>query len=74
MYTIILAYEFRELPFKVNMVCPGYNKADFTADQGTSTVKEARQRIAKYALIDQNGQTGKFISEEYFLEPASCPW
>lgn len=74
MYTINLAYELRNSPFKVNMVCPGYTQTDFTGHQGTSTVQEAGQRIAKYALIDQNGPTGKFISEEYFPEPASCPW
>jgi len=74
MYTVNLAYELRELPFKVNMVCPGYTKTDFTGHQGTSTVQEAGQRIAKYALISQDGPTGKFISEEYFPEPASCPW
>lgn len=74
MYTVNLAYELRDLPFKVNMVCPGYTKTDFTSHQGTSTVEEAGQRIAKYALIGQDGPTGKFISEEYFPEPASCPW
>jgi NAD(P)-dependent dehydrogenase (short-subunit alcohol dehydrogenase family) len=74
MYTINLAYELRNSPFKVNMVCPGYTQTDFTGHQGTSTVQEAGQRIAKYALIDQSGPTGKFISEEYFPEPASCPW
>ena len=74
MYTINLAYDLRDTPFKVNMVCPGYTKTDFTGHQGTSTVQEAGQRIAKYGLIGQNGPTGKFISEEYFPEPASCPW
>lgn len=74
MYTVNLAYDLRDLPFKVNMVCPGYTKTDFTGHQGTSTVQEAGGRIAKYALIGQDGPTGKFISEEYFPEPASCPW
>ncbi|MDR3711202.1 MAG: SDR family oxidoreductase [Puia sp.] len=74
MYTVNLAYELRNLPFKVNMVCPGYTKTDFTRHQGTSTVQEAGQRIAKYALIGPDGPTGKYISEEYFPEPASCPW
>jgi len=74
MYTVNLAYELRARPFKVNMVCPGYTKTDFTGHQGTSTVQEAGQRIAKYALIGQDGPTGKFISEEYFPEPGSCPW
>lgn len=74
MYTINLAYELRDTLFKVNAVCPGYTQTDFTNQQGTSTAEEAGQRIVKYALIDQNGPTGKFISEEYFPEPASCPW
>lgn len=74
MYTVNLAYDLRETAFKVNMVCPGYTQTDFTAHQGTSTVQEAGQRIARYALIDEQGPTGKFISEEYFPEPASCPW
>jgi NAD(P)-dependent dehydrogenase (short-subunit alcohol dehydrogenase family) len=74
MYTVNLAYELRDTPFKVNAVCPGWTQTDFTHHQGTSTVEEAGQRIVKYALIDQNGPTGKFFSEEYFPEPANCPW
>lgn len=74
MYTINLAYQLRDTPFKVNAVCPGYTKTDFTGHQGTSTVEEAGQRIVKYALIGQDGPTGKFFSEEYFPEPANCPW
>ena len=74
MYTVNLAYDLRDTAFKVNMVCPGYTQTDFTNHQGTSTVEEAGQRIAKYALIGADGPTGKYISEEYFPEPASCPW
>ena len=74
MYTVNLAYTLRDTPFKVNAVCPGWTKTDFTNNQGTSTVEEAGLRIAKYALIGPDGPTGKFISEEYFPEPASCPW
>ena len=74
MYTINLAYELQDTAFKVNAVCPGYTKTDFTNHQGTSTVEEAGQRIAKYALLDQDGPTGKFFSEEYFPAPATCPW
>lgn len=74
MYTINLAYELRDTPFKVNAVCPGYTQTDFTNHQGTSTVEEAGARIIKYAMIGENGPTGKFFSEEYFPEPANCPW
>ncbi|SHN41876.1 SDR family oxidoreductase [Chitinophaga sp. CF418] len=74
MYTVNLAYELRNTSFKVNAVCPGWTQTDFTNHQGTSTPAEAGQRIAKYALIGQDGPTGKYFSEEYFAEPANCPW
>lgn len=74
MYTINLAYELRDTTFKVNAVCPGYTKTDFTGHQGTSTVEEAGQRIVKYALLGPDGPTGKYFSEEYFPAPATCPW
>lgn len=74
MYTLNLAYELRDTPFKVNAVCPGYTKTDFTGHQGSSTVEEAGQRIVKYALIGPDGPTGKYFSEEYFPAPATCPW
>ncbi|UOQ52942.1 SDR family oxidoreductase [Hymenobacter cellulosivorans] len=74
MYTINLAHALRGTAFKVNAVCPGYTKTDFTGHQGTSTVEEAGQRIVKYALIGPDGPTGKYFSEEYFPAPATCPW
>ena len=74
MYTVNLAHELRSTPFKVNAVCPGYTKTDFTGHQGTSTVEEAGARIAKYALLGPDGPTGKYFSEEYFPAPATCPW
>ena len=74
MYTVNLAYELRDTPFKVNVVCPGYTQTDFTGHQGTSTPQEAGLRIAKFAMIGQDGPTGQFFSEEYFPAPANCPW
>lgn len=74
MYTINLAYELRHTSFKVNAVCPGYTQTDFTNHHGTSTVVQAGERIVKYATIGSDGPTGKFFSEEYFPEPANCPW
>jgi NAD(P)-dependent dehydrogenase (short-subunit alcohol dehydrogenase family) len=74
MYTVNLAHALRDTPFKVNAVCPGYTKTDFTGHQGTSTVEEAGERIVKYALLGPDGPTGKYFSEEYFPAPATCPW
>jgi NAD(P)-dependent dehydrogenase (short-subunit alcohol dehydrogenase family) len=74
MYTINLAYELRDTPFKVNAVCPGFVATDFNGHRGTGTVQEAGTRIAKYAMIHENGPTGKFISEEHNPETGDCPW
>ncbi|UPK67409.1 SDR family oxidoreductase [Chitinophaga filiformis] len=74
MYTINLAYELRDTLFKVNAVCPGWTQTDFTNHQGTSTPEQAGARIVKYAMIGQDGPTGKFFSEEYFPAPQTCPW
>lgn len=74
MYTLNLAYELRDTPFKVNAVCPGYIKTDINNHSGTGTVEEAGQRILKYALLGPAGPTGQFISEAYLPAPATCPW
>lgn len=73
MYTIHLAYELRDTLFKVNAVCPGYTKTDFTGQNG-GKVEVAGRRIVKYALIDQNGPTGKFFSEESNPDGGEIPW
>lgn len=74
MYTINLAYELRDTPFKVNAVCPGFVATDFNGHRGTGTVEQGGSRIAKYAMIGESGPTGKFISEEYNPETGETPW
>jgi NAD(P)-dependent dehydrogenase (short-subunit alcohol dehydrogenase family) len=74
MYTVVLAYELKDTNFKVNAVCPGYTKTDFNGHRGPGTVEEAGKRIVKYALMDQEGPTGKFFSEENNPETGEIPW
>ncbi len=74
MYTINLAYELRDTNFKVNAVSPGFTKTDFNNHRGTGTVEDAGKRIVKYAVIDQNGPTGKFFCEETNPETGKIPW
>ncbi|MBS7566685.1 SDR family oxidoreductase [Mucilaginibacter sp. Bleaf8] len=74
MYTIDLAYQLKDTDFKVNAVCPGFVATDFNEHRGTGTVQEGGTRIAKYAMIDPDGPTGKFISEEYNPETGETPW
>ncbi|WP_308993735.1 SDR family oxidoreductase [Mariniflexile litorale] len=73
MYTIHLAYELRDTDFKVNAVCPGYTSTDFTFQNG-GKVEIAGNRIVKYALIDKDGPTGTFFSEETNPETSEIPW
>jgi NAD(P)-dependent dehydrogenase (short-subunit alcohol dehydrogenase family) len=74
MYTVVLAYELKESNFKINAVCPGYTKTDFNGHRGTGTLEVAGKRIIKYALIDKDGPTGKFFSEENNPETGEVPW
>ena len=73
MFTIHLAYELRDTAFKVNAVCPGYTKTDFTNHNG-GEVEEAAKRVVKYALLDKDGVTGKFISEETNPTTGEIAW
>jgi NAD(P)-dependent dehydrogenase (short-subunit alcohol dehydrogenase family) len=74
MYTVVLAYELRNSNFKINAVCPGFTKTDFNSHRGTGSVEVAGERIVKYVLIDNNGPTGKFFSEENNPETGEIPW
>ena len=74
MYTVVLAYELKGTSFKVNAVCPGYTKTDFNGHRGPGTVEDAGKRIVKYALLDKDGPTGKFFSEENNPMTGEVPW
>ncbi|WP_268847246.1 SDR family oxidoreductase [Flavobacterium aestivum] len=74
MYTVVLAYELKDSNFKINAVCPGYTKTDFNGHRGPGNVEDAGKRILKYALIDKNGPTGKFFSEENNPVTGEIPW
>jgi NAD(P)-dependent dehydrogenase (short-subunit alcohol dehydrogenase family) len=74
MYTVVLAYELKDSNFKVNAVCPGFTKTDFNGHRGPGSVEVAGQRIIKYALIGNDGPTGKFFSEENNPETGEVPW
>ena len=74
MYTVVLAYELKDTNVKVNAICPGYTKTDFNGHRGPGTIEDAGKRIVKYALIDKEGPTGKFFSEENNPETGVIPW
>ncbi len=74
MFTIALAYELQDTPFKVNAVDPGFTATDFNGHSGTGTVEDAAARLVKYATIDAEGPTGKFFSDDNSPETGESPW
>jgi NAD(P)-dependent dehydrogenase (short-subunit alcohol dehydrogenase family) len=74
MYTISLAYELRDTNFKVNAVDPGFTATDFNHHSGTGTLEDAAARLVKTAMIDANGPTGLFFSDDNSPETGISPW
>ena len=74
MYTISLAYELRDTPFKVNVVDPGYTATDFNYHSGPGTVQDAAARLVKCAMIDADGPTGVFFSDDNNPETGISLW
>lgn len=73
-YTIALAHELKNTPFKINAVDPGYTATDFNHHRGPGTVPDAAAIIVKYAIIDENGPTGGFFSNDNNPETGVSPW
>jgi NAD(P)-dependent dehydrogenase (short-subunit alcohol dehydrogenase family) len=74
MFTIVLAYELRDTPFKVNAVDPGYTATDFNHHSGPGTVEDAAARLVKCATINADGPTGKYFSDDNSPETGESPW
>lgn len=60
MFTVQLAYEFRDGSIAVNSVNPGYTATDLNHNQGTQTVEEGSAEIVRVALLDPP-VTGKYL-------------
>lgn len=68
-YTVALAYHYRDTPFKINCVTPGYTSTDLNGHSGGKPAAENCRIIARYALLDEAGPSGK-----YFGESGELPW
>ncbi|WP_077919907.1 SDR family oxidoreductase [Spirosoma sp. 209] len=73
-YTIVLAYELRDTPFKVNAVDPGYTATDFNGHSGPGTVPDAAARVIKAAMLGPEGPTSQFFSDDNAPETGISPW
>ena len=73
-YTIMLAYDLRDTPFKVNAVDPGYTATDFNNHSGPGTVQEAAAMVIKAVVLGPDGPTGQFYSDDNEPETGISPW
>jgi NAD(P)-dependent dehydrogenase (short-subunit alcohol dehydrogenase family) len=73
-YAIVLAYELRDLRFKVNVIDPGFTATDFNNHIGTGTIESAAEFIIKHTLIGDDGPTGKYFSNDIEDETGISPW
>jgi NAD(P)-dependent dehydrogenase (short-subunit alcohol dehydrogenase family) len=73
-YTIALAYELKDLHFKVNAIDPGYTATDFNHHSGPGTIENAAAFIVKHTLTDQHAPTGIFFSNDIQDGTEISPW
>jgi len=71
---VVLAFELKDTPFKVNAVDPGYTDTDFNNHMGPKDVPTAARDIVKYAVLDETGPTGRFISYDNNPDSGESPW
>lgn len=74
-FTVLLASELSNTPFKVNSVNPGYTATDMNQHQGELSVQQAAELVVQYATLPADGPTGKFFSHAgEFSESGETPW
>lgn len=73
-YTIMLAYELRDTPFKVNAVDPGWTASEFNHFSGPGTIPDAAARLVKAATLGADGLTGQYFSDDNAPDTGISPW
>lgn len=73
-FTIILAFELKDLNFKVNAIDPGYTATDFNHHSGPGTVESAASFIIKHTLTADDAPTGQFYSNDIEDGTEVSPW
>jgi len=68
-YTVWLAYDLKDEPFKVNAVDPGYTATEFNNFRGPGAVEDAAAVVIKYSTLGSEGPTGGF-----FDRAGRLPW
>src|SRR5579863_8412722 len=67
--TIAFAAELEAAGIKVNAACPGFTATDLNNFEGTRTVQQGAREPVRLALLDANGPTGTYSSDD-----GPVPW
>jgi NAD(P)-dependent dehydrogenase (short-subunit alcohol dehydrogenase family) len=67
--TLAFALDLESTRIKVNAACPGFTATDLNNFEGTRTVEQAAREPVRLALLDANGPTGTYSSED-----GPLPW
>jgi NAD(P)-dependent dehydrogenase (short-subunit alcohol dehydrogenase family) len=67
--TIAFASDLESAGIKVNAACPGFTATDLNNFEGTRTVQPAAREPVRLSLLDANGPTGTYSSED-----GPIPW
>jgi len=62
--TVAFAAELESAGIKVNAACPGFTATDLNNFEGTRTVQQGAREPVRLALLDANGPTGSYSSDE----------
>jgi NAD(P)-dependent dehydrogenase (short-subunit alcohol dehydrogenase family) len=68
MFTVQLAYEFRDGSIAVNSINPGYTATDLNGNSGPQTVSEGAAEIVRVALLDAP------VSGQFLETAGQIPW
>ncbi len=68
MFTVQLAYEFRDGNIAVNSINPGYTATDLNGQSGPQTVEEGAAEIVRVALREQP------VSGQFLETSGEIPW
>jgi NAD(P)-dependent dehydrogenase (short-subunit alcohol dehydrogenase family) len=61
-YTVHLAFEFRDTPFKINSSCPGWVKTDMGGANAPGSVEDGADTPVWLATLPADGPTGGFFN------------
>lgn len=68
-FTILLAAELSDTPFKINAIHPGWVRSEMGGDHAPMSVEEGGRTAVKYATLGEDGPSGGF----FFLDER-LPW